>query len=116
MSTVTEGKPAKDAPKKKDARKNQRAIFDAPEKFEGELPVKKKGGRKSLLAPIVAKLQEDPGIWYKIASGKTGTVGQSRVRLMKLASEMGITIEAETHRVEGDDSNSDLFARFIAAA
>lgn len=96
------------APKTKSARTNQRAILSAPVKHEGELPPKKSGGRKSLLAPIVEILQADPGSWYVIARGKKGTVSQTRSRFAKLCPEA----EVDTRAVDAEIS--ECYARFPA--
>lgn len=109
MSSTT-SKAKTEGAKKKTARENTRAIFDAPVKFDGELPVKKRGGRKSNLAPMIEVLRADPGQWYKIASGKKGTVSQTRSRLMKLDAELRV----ETHAIEGNDDEADCFAMFPA--
>lgn len=95
-----------DKPKIKAPRTNQRAIFDIPEKFEGELPQKKSGGRKSLLAPLVEQLKADPGQVYKIAHGLTGTVSQTRTRFLKLDTELS----AETHADPDDSTKSFCYA------
>lgn len=96
------------APKTKSARTNQRAILNMPVKHEGELPPKKSGGRKSLLAPIVEILRADPGSWYVIARGKKGTVSQTRFRFAKLCAE----VEVDTRPVDAD--TSECYARFPA--
>lgn len=100
--TTVEKKPSKTGPK----RTNGNAILAKPIKHTGDLPIKKSGGRKSKLAPIVADLKADPGCWYRIASGLKGTVSQTRVRLMKLDANL----EVETRAV--DEKHADCFARY----
>lgn len=98
----------KNKPKVKAPRTNQRAILKTPEKHVGDLPEKKNGGRKSTLAPIVDILRGDQGSWYRIATGKKGTISQTRVRFAKLCPEA----EVETRAIDAD--NSDCFARIPA--
>lgn len=106
---MTTGSKAGTAPKKKSGKTNQRAIFVKAEKFEGELPVKKSGGRKSLLAPLVEQIKAEPDTWFRIAHGLTGTVGQTRTRLAKLDS----ALEVETRRDPDDEKKSFCYARFV---
>lgn len=97
---------------KKGAKKrtNGNAILAEPVKHAGDLPVKKSGGRKSKLAPIVEKLKNDPDQWYRVANGLKGTVSQTRVRMMKLDANL----EVETRAI--DDKHADCFARYNTPA
>lgn len=94
--------------KTKTGRTNQRAILATPEKFTGELPEKKKGGRKSKLTPIIEALKESPGVWHIVAKGKRATVYQTRVRLAALSPEL----EVETRSENADDAT--CYARMPA--
>lgn len=100
----------KDAPKKKNARTNTRAILDTPEQSDAP-PVRKNVGRKSQLLPIVDHLKENPDTWHIIAKGKKGTVSQTRSRLVALCSE----VEAETHTDEDDADMAKCYARYVAS-
>lgn len=101
-------------PKTKRAGANQRAILITAEKISGDLPVKKSGGRKSLLEPLVEQLIKDPGTWYRMAHGLKGTVGQTRTRLIELGEKKGIILEVETRTDEADKTMADCFARYLA--
>lgn len=97
----------KSTPKTKSGKTNQRAILAEPVKHEGPLPEKKRTGRKSTLAPIVAKLKADPGEWYRIGSGKTGTIYQMGARLRKNFPELLV----QTGVREDDNTQADCFAK-----
>lgn len=103
-----------DAPKKKRATTNQRAIFVKAEKHTGDLPVKKSGGRKSLIAPLVDDLKKAPGVWHKVAYGLKGTVGQTRTRMIEYGKAEKIALEVETRTDESDKTKASCFARYIA--
>lgn len=111
MTTSSKGATA---PKKKSARTNQRAIFTKAEKHTGELPIKKSGGRKSLLAPLVDQLRKDPDAWYRVAHGLKGTVGQTRTRLLNLGKQEKITLEVETRTDPDNKDMATCYARYIA--
>lgn len=83
---------------------HQLAIIMPPLKMEGYVPVGpstdwKRKPRGTKLLPTVEILNANPGVWYKVALGKSSTVDQVKTRLLSLDN----TLKFDKREESGED-------------